>query len=84
MDNPASHRGEVIYAADHHVDCNHEERVPPIEERIPPIEECTPPSTGRRALGTLTNLPRTLLLCVLLLRGTLYATRCPKGHQLHH
>ena len=35
-DNPASHRGEVVYAGDHQVNCKHDERVPPREERAPP------------------------------------------------
>ena len=76
-DNPASHRGGVVYTGDHQVD--HDQ-----EEHVPPIEEHAPPSMGWRMCCTPTNLTRALLLCTLWLRGALHAVWCPKGHRLYH
>ena len=54
-DTPASHQGKIVYAGDHQVDHDQEERVPPIEERAPP-------GAGWCARGVLTDLACTLLL----------------------
>ena len=76
-DNPASHRGEVIYTGDCQI--NHNQ-----EERIPPVEECAPPGACQRTRGVRTSIARTLLLCTLAIRSILYAAWCPKSHRLHH
>ena len=76
-DNPASHRGEVVYAGDCHVNHNHDERVPPREEH-------SPPHMGQRTRCTPTNLTHALLLCKLLSRRALHAMQRPKGHRLHY
>ena len=76
-DDPACHRGEVVYTGDHLVNRNH-------DERIPSGEENAPPSAGRRARCTLTNLAHALLLCVLPLRQFCHIVQCPKGNQLYY
>ena len=54
VDNPASHRGEVVYAGDHQVNHDH-------DERVPPGEECALPGACQRPLGAPTNLSRALV-----------------------
>ena len=76
-DDPACHRGEVVYTGDHLVNRNHDERIPPSEERAPP-------GVGWRVLCALANLAHALLLCAIQLRSGLHATWYPKGHRLHH
>ena len=77
VDNPASHRSEVIHASNHQVNCDHDEHIPPGEERAPP-------NAGWRACCVPTNLSRALLLCMLPLRRFCYIAWCPKGNQLYH
>ena len=76
-DNPTSHWGEVVYAGEHQVNQNQ-------EERVPPVKELAPLDAGRRALSTSTDLARALHLCMRWLRNTLHAKRHPKGYRLHH
>ena len=75
--NPTSHWGELVHAGHCQVNCDQ-------GKHVPPVEELAPPATGRRALGALTNLARTLHLCMCWLRDALCAMRHPKGYRLHH
>ena len=56
MDDPTSHRGELIYTGSRQV--NHDQ-----EERDPPVEERARPAVGWRAFGASTKLACVLLLC---------------------